>query len=503
MADTQTGPLLPNVAGSASPSKNERTPSAAHNTQKRNQRHRMPQLQSTPQVDGTVSDSVTNPMASPRSKKAPKQREQSVATGALPNPSGNMGTGNGQRPRPVSLGGSMLPATPLKEQAYAGPTFQASPAPSSLPVPKFFSRSVPNVAAQQSLEARMAGEKTPEKEQSSPEPDVISPSRPSRAAQQSPLDIFFKADMAEKEKSRSGSTLSPEMAASLVAPATEPRNPFQQSGSSVFLRDLDGDDKAMPSPKTVPHSSEKPSAQRGSSSPGIRVSEADGEVERETATRSLKDLLFNNVNGSPAQNMTPPQPQQRAHSNPRATGSPFETPSPFQRPASGPSTPTPSAEQQNHYSLHYGNRNLSPLFKAARNETPSRPSGLRQNELANDTASNSDSAVSIPPQPRQLPQIDPDSFSRSYLNQQKCNSQSPTLPPLPRANGVPPPPSSSSFSGASSVPQHGVPVGNTATSSASGATPRTGSAAAGGGSNDIRTMENDLKRMLNLNVLSN
>ena len=38
-------------------------------------------------------------------------------------------------------------ATPIKaQQAYAGPTFHHSPAPSALPIPSFYSKSVPNVS---------------------------------------------------------------------------------------------------------------------------------------------------------------------------------------------------------------------------------------------------------------------------------------------------------------------------------------------------------------------
>lgn len=487
MADTYNGSPLPNPAAApASQSKNNQTSSAGQNSNqpKRNHRHRKNHSQSMPQIDGTVSDSVVNPMVSPRSMRGPKQRQQNAAIGGVPKESGSMGNVNGHKPRHASVGGDMLPATPFKEQAYAGPTFQASPAPSSLPVPKFFSKSVPNVAAHQSLEARMAGEKTPVNEESSPESDHVSPSR---ASQQSPLDLFFQADKVEKERSRSGGMLSPEMAARRPPPATEPRNPFQQSGRTAFSGELDGDSGPMPSPKTVPHNGRPSLTQRASSSPGVRTADAESENERDAYTKSLKDLLFSNVNATPSQNPTP-YSQQRNNSNPRAAEDVFTTPSPFQRSSSGPSTPTPSAEQQNHYSLHYGNRNLSPLFKAARSETPPRPSSLRQHELASDIVSNADSAVDVPPVSRQLPQIDPNSFSRDYLDQQIRAAPPTSLPQLPLTNGSSP--ISNPVSGSLSEPssQHGVQAG---------ASPRTG-----GTSRDVKTMEDDLRRMLKLNVMN-
>lgn len=376
----------------------------------------------------------------------------------------------------------MLPAilaTPAKEQAYAGPTFQASPAPSSLPVPRFFSRSVPNAAGQPSLQARMEGEKTPEKQESSPEPDIVKPV--SREAQQSPLDLLFHADQAEKRKSRSGSSmLSPEMATRRL-PATEPRNPFQQGGRSLFLKELDGESEEMPSPRTVPPTRPAPAERSHSSPGGIPQSPAEAN-QREAYTQSLKDLLFNNVNGAAPPNATPPQ---RAQSDAQA----FNTPSPFNRPTSGPTTPAPSTEQQNHYALHYGNRNLSPLFKAARNETPTRPSGLRQ-EVPNGSPSH---ATEAQQPPRQMqPQIDPNSFSRDYLNQQIRSSQPALLPQHPFANGVASNNSSTSFSGPSqSIHQQGVPAGYQGpTAPPKMSEPR-----------DIRSMEDDLRRMLKLNVL--
>ena len=505
MADIQNGAPPPNSVGAQGTAAD--TPSVAHSqpAQKRNNRHRKNNSHSIPQMDGTVSDSVTIPRASPRSKNTPKPRQQSAAMAVPPNENTNMSKANGHKPRHASLAGNMFPATPLKEQAYAGPTFHASPAPSSLPVPKFFSRSVPNVAAHQSLEARMAGEKKQEAGQSSPESDNATP--PPRNTQQSPLDIFFNADRAEREKRNSGSLLSPEMAAR-PPPTTEPRNPFQQSGKGIFLRELDGDDGPMISPKSLPPNNRPSPPHRASSSPGVRNPETDSESERDAYTKNLKDLLLNNVNGTPPPNPTP-YTNQRPHTSARPVENVFETPSPFQRSASGPSTPTPSTDQQTHYSLHYGNRNLSPLFKAARSETPPRPSSLRQ-ELANDANA---SGYRPPPPPHPVPQIiDPNTFSRTYLDHTIRHNSQPALPPNVPVNvhqqhnspSNSSNTSNTSNSGYPSVPstQHlhsGVPT--------SGASPRgattNGMASGGGGNaNDVKTMEEDLRRMLKLNVLS-
>jgi len=379
----------------------------------------------------------------------------------------------------------MLPATPAKEQAYAGPTFHASPAPSSLPMPKFFSRSVPSAVGQPSLEARMNGEKMPEKDESSPEPDVVSPAN--RDAHQSPLDLFFKADRAEKEKIRQASMAVPERI-SRGFPDTQPLDPANESCKSVFLGELDGQLEDHASLPTVPTGQFRPIVRAHSSPHTKAASEVNRDEQRDTPTKSLKDLLFNNTASAPQRTTTPPSNPSAAH----ADANIFNTPSPFQRPSSGPSTPTPSSDQQN-YALHYGNRNLSPLFKAARADTPTRPSGLRQ-ELSNDHSH-------IPP--RHLPQLDPNTFSRDYLHQQLRDHPSDSLPQLPLINGAPsrgieavPAPASSSSSSSSfpgtSTGQLVVPPDLAGSSSAS---PRSG-----GESRDFRSMEDGLRRMLNLNV---
>lgn len=469
-------------------------------TQGKNARRNKQNRQNGPtiaQVDGTVSDSVTNPMASPRSKKGPKPRQHSAA---VPCENGHPTQGSAANARPVSVGGHVHPATPAREQAYAGPTFQASPAPSSLPMPRFFSRSVPNVAAQQlagrqSLEQRMAGERTPDTEQSSPEPDVVAPSR---ETQQSPLDMFFKADKAEKK--RSGSMQSPEMQVKRAYPSTEPRNPFHQNGKSVFLRETDGDG-SIASPKTVSHLNRPPQPQRApSSDSGASLSQAS--IDREAANRTLNDFLHKTA-GSPP-NAGPHSPSPRPNSNPRDSDNFYQTPSPFQRSASGPSTPTPSTEQQSHYALHYGNRNLSPMFHAVRNGTPpARPSGLRQQERVGEEPA---PPFHSPP-PQQYQQIDPNSFSRTYLDDTIRSSQhAGNMPPIPLPNGT------THYT----QPNPAFPVGrnpppfSTATASANrpGSMPQpmnsTSNETQSEGVRDphMRKLEDDLKRALNMNMLS-
>ncbi|KAJ8104861.1 hypothetical protein OPT61_g10529 [Boeremia exigua] len=75
---------------------------------------------------------------------------------------------------------------------------------------------------------------------------------------------------------------------------------------------------------------------------------------------------------------TPPRPAAQAPGNfqsPQFTPSPFNTGRPSaNRSVSGPSTP---AQAQDGQDFFYGNRNLSPMFKAAQGDTPKRNSSLR------------------------------------------------------------------------------------------------------------------------------
>jgi len=447
--------------------KQQRTPSAAQGQPgqgKRNRnRQQNPAIPIT-QLDGTVSDSVTQ--ASPRSEKAPRQR-QSTAVGARQAQNGQAGQANGQKARPVSVGGPLLAAgTPVKEQAYAGPTFQASPAPNKLPMPKFMgSRSVPSAAHPAGLQARLAGEKTPPEHESSPEADVVSPAPPPRdAAVQSPLDMFFQADREERERKASG-TLSPPAARRHMPPGSEPRNPFHDGNRNTFFQALHED---QPSPKTVQPNS-RPNIERARSSPGGgSITSPPSSGKHDVSTQALKNLLFNTA----AERSTPPP--QRPQSGDASKLTPgFETPSPFTR-RSGPSTPTPN-QQQNDYALHYGNRNLSPMFQAAR-ETPTRPSNLRQ-QLDQ----------SQPAEPRQ--QLSPNAFSRSYLDQQ-IRSSIPSQPPPGLISNSDP--SLNSFS----QHQRGVSqdngFGSLNGAAAQHQSPRNS------GSRDVKGMEDDLRRMLRL-----
>ncbi|KAK6529642.1 hypothetical protein TWF281_008807 [Arthrobotrys megalospora] len=85
--------------------------------------------------------------------------------------------------------------TPNNKGRYAGACFHdASPAPNALPLPKFFSKSVPTTSDGPSLSTMLAEAEAAGHNQ------VIADSPPPTAPLRTPLDIFFKADKEEKAR---------------------------------------------------------------------------------------------------------------------------------------------------------------------------------------------------------------------------------------------------------------------------------------------------------------
>lgn len=297
-------------------------------------------------------------------------------------PSGERVFSPGSMPT-ASLTDSEIPptaptGTPAKAQgAYAGPTFHASPAPSSLPIPKFLSKSVPPTKAQ-------AGPPTPPPEGSdsgsSPSP---SPSRgsipiPSRQ-QDSPLDMLFKADRAEKARNVNCSPLSGRFASFGMAPDNaRPENNKHDSFGSLnapFPIELDGNTR---SPQFSP-----PGAHRSVTAPS-NIPHANAHAQQFQEPDAVQDLFRRvSMTQNRAAAATPPKPTSGPlHHSP----SPFHNgrPSPFRSssgptvPASAPPAPSmPAAPPQEGSDLFYGNQNLSSKFKAAKMDLTKRNSGLR------------------------------------------------------------------------------------------------------------------------------
>lgn len=278
-------------------------------------------------------------------------------------------------PRPNTRTNSATPVRPSNTpiQAYAGPTFHASPAPSSLPIPRFFSKSVPDVNRKDSLKAMMEeelSEKSSEKSEESP--TVMSAQRASerQVREESPLDIFFRADREEKNKRRQDSDYG--VTASILGtappPAMEPleqgqklplqgsarhhsRQPTDPAVGGLFAMEMAG--SASPSNANrqafpAPNHHNEDIARPGSAPSNFMAASGHDEEQRKAKTLALKNLLLSpppqRPTTSPARSSAPglgnvtvaspsPSPVPRRPPPSRATSGPF---------AAGPAITPPS-----------------------------------------------------------------------------------------------------------------------------------------------------------------
>lgn len=200
--------------------------------------------------------------------------------------------------------------TGTPSRAYAGPTFHASPAASSLPMPKMFSRSVPNVNKTASLKHMMeqTAPISASENEDSPFVDRGEPSPSRQVREASPLDIFFQADRkakADRAISTPNTGLMPsnisqgQGTGSDISPSksrNHSRHPTNGSGGGIFPIELES-----LHPNSISHSSPSPQAtssqrdpfDRSNSAPlGALTNHQTPEQHRHAQTIALKKMLF-------------------------------------------------------------------------------------------------------------------------------------------------------------------------------------------------------------------
>ncbi len=188
-------------------------------------------------------------------------------------------------------------ATPLK-QAYAGSTFHSSPAASSLPMPSFYSKSLPTVTASPSLTstAQLDGEGHTDSD-----PDTLilvhSVDSSSNAREPSPLDFMFEAARRARESPK---PQSPDFRAGRLSPFDDiPRNrsrtPGETSSESVFPFELDSNGgRSLPiGPSFATPYKERMEALRSPKAQSITSPQNMDEQERKEKSEALKRLLIN------------------------------------------------------------------------------------------------------------------------------------------------------------------------------------------------------------------
>ncbi|KAL4974311.1 hypothetical protein BDW66DRAFT_89886 [Aspergillus desertorum] len=182
----------------------------------------------------------------------------------------------------------------VKDTHYAGPTFHASPAPSALPIPSFFSKSFPESdlapAFEQDSDNLDVGDdlqNTPSKPKSRP--------LPHEERESTPLDFLFKAAV---EAKMSRPQRSPDRSPRFRSPQTDVKamqhRKLNNDNAGMFHLEMGAPDLNQPQigPSFAPSYKDRMNALRSASSPSPNLQDLD-ENERKAKTEALKSLLLN------------------------------------------------------------------------------------------------------------------------------------------------------------------------------------------------------------------
>jgi hypothetical protein len=197
-----------------------------------------------------------------------KGRNGSNNPNARPRPIPNGQAGGYPGQAPASPGptqnryGRTPPDAAPRSTAFAGPTFHASPAASSLPIPSFMRMDSPQVNSPRRTSQEPSPPVTDSEAPTPQHPSVVS--KPAVPREESPLDIFFNADRAEKEQARRASS------ANGFSAAPGPFSPPSfQASSPQFSRTEPRGPQTVFSRRNLLH-------RTSSSSGGISTTELDG-----------------------------------------------------------------------------------------------------------------------------------------------------------------------------------------------------------------------------------
>ncbi|KAI4112660.1 MAG: hypothetical protein LQ345_006220 [Seirophora villosa] len=257
-----------------------------------------------PVSNGHAPDQPNSTAGGTRGAKRTPRKSQ----GARPNGTSPMAKMN-STPRDIHRTISLTPGkkSTTPSQAYAGPTFHASPAASSLPMPRFFSKSVPEVNKGHSLQSSIEKEMTEtssEQSEGSPTPAFARRTGEEQAREESPLDIFFKADREQKERLRKEqeASLTMEKRPWGISNVNRPRCPSRHSTSGstggVFPMELESKEY----PQATPEKSFSEPVNEvvvTDASKSLLVVETPQQAEqRKAKTIALKKLLLSSVPAS-------------------------------------------------------------------------------------------------------------------------------------------------------------------------------------------------------------
>jgi len=218
-----------------------------------------------------------------------------------------------------AMSATTRPISTPSAAAYAGPTFHASPAPSALPIPSFYSKSVPDSPGVKGLQTEKDGASSSGVDSPTPPPAKVATIQPQR--EESPLEPLFKADREEKARARSASSFygTPSGSGPFPPPSDSPLNEYDSpsngsqirargkhfsggSKSALFAMELDGTNSpGKPyGPAFSTTYNERINAAR-SSAPSLHSQLQKSQVHQQSTERSeaLKAYLFSTQTRSP------------------------------------------------------------------------------------------------------------------------------------------------------------------------------------------------------------
>ncbi|KAK0100096.1 hypothetical protein ONS95_013092 [Cadophora gregata] len=211
----------------------------------------------TPRKDNQPTSQNTSSSAAPETGSKQRSRNKNRPKNVMTSPVAS----RKDRNTPPLTGGqsagmpsSAKPINTPSTAAYAGSTFHASPAPSALPIPSFYSKSVPDSPGIKGLKS-LKGAPFPTTDST---PTRTTPSIEQMQREESPLDLFFKADREERARSASSTQALAAANGPFPPPLESPRNsqtpPARStqsrarqndsnriSASGMFAMELDGD----------------------------------------------------------------------------------------------------------------------------------------------------------------------------------------------------------------------------------------------------------------------
>ncbi|EGC45081.1 conserved hypothetical protein [Histoplasma capsulatum var. duboisii H88] len=286
---------------------------------------------------GEASNTTASDGASQKKKVRPGKKNN--AQSSNPSPMTNCSSlGHGHSASQPNISSTLKDGT-----HYAGPTFHASPAPSALPIPTFFSKSVPDqeVAESPDGESREiypigSFDHTPTKPRATVALSKSTDEIPS------PLDFLFKSAKGAKVASRPVNSETQSVKPSPPQPnlpSQAKATPREITPGAIFPLELESPDnrKMAIGPSFATPYKDRINALRSASFPSRANDNVPlDEGQRKAKTDALKDLLLN------------PRPQRPSSASPKTPndsnifGSRSSTP--LARHSSGPPTPVPSEE---------------------------------------------------------------------------------------------------------------------------------------------------------------